>query len=207
MESFWKGSFAPMQKHVKSVRLVRLSEMTQADWDVLDYEMLRPSARVAIDEAILDGQLAGFYQVDVDMHKAHRPHGGKSRYFYPAYLAAVQKENVPDPSSFETYPNFDNAVDQDAVDTSPTDRLGSLLFMLRLLSPEQQRDMMDRINKQLPDEEDISIDGLRARDSVLVLAITLFLMHNDAAAKRVLKAVDIVDDEVYALFNDDEPLE
>lgn len=204
---FWKGAFAPMRKHVTSVRLIPLSKMTQGDWDVLDYDELRPSARANLDQAILDGQVAGFWRVDVDMHKASRPHGGKERYFYPAFKAAVEKQDVPSPEEFQTYENFDNAVDQDLVDTSATRRLGYLLFMIKALSPDAQVDMMEMINKELPDYEDVDISELKARDAALSLAIMLFLMNKPARARKILDAVDIADDELYAMVNDEEPLD
>lgn len=203
--NFWKGAFAPMQKHVVSVRLVLLSHMTQEDWDVLDFDELRPSAKEALAEAILDGVVAGFWRVDVDMHKASRPHGGKSRYFYPAPKSAVASGQTPDPQEFQTYQNFDGNVDQDLLDTPAADRLAYLLFMLKALSPDEQVKMMDMINKELPEYEDVDIENLKARDAALALAIQLFLMNRPAAAKRILRAVDIQDDELYAMVNDEEP--
>ena len=84
MESFWKGSFAyhtnSIKKHVKNVQFVSIQSMTQADWDILDYEMLRPSARENLDTLILAGGVTGFFQVTMDLHKAHSPHGGKEKY-------------------------------------------------------------------------------------------------------------------------------
>lgn len=207
--SIWKGAFSPrLTKHVVSVRYVPVSEMKQEDFDVLDYDVLRPSARANLDQAILDGSVEGFFMVDVDMHKASTPHGGKSRYFYPALKG--QSKN-PDPADFQSYDRFDNKVDQDLVDTTPTDRLGYLLFMLRSLSPDAQVEVMRRINEDLPpDAEEIDIDYfsfLKARDAALLMAINLFLIGNAAKARKILKAVDILDDELYALFNDEEPTE
>jgi hypothetical protein len=37
------------------------------------------------------------------------------------------------------------------------------------------------------------------------MAIHLFLIGNSAKARKILAAVDILDDELYALLNDDEP--
>ena len=204
--NIWKGAFAPMVKHVISVRYVSVASMSPEDWDVLDYDVLRPSARVNLDQSILDGSLTGFFMVDIDMHKASRPHGGKARYFYPATKG--QSTN-PDPADFQQYDRFDNSVDQDLVDTRPSDRLGYLLFMLKSLSPEAQREVMDQINNELPaevDEVDMdSFDLLKQRDKMLVMAIHLFLIGNAAKARKILKAVDILDDEVYAIINDEEP--
>jgi hypothetical protein len=205
--SIWKGVFSPtLTKHVVSVRYVPVSEMKQEDFDVLDYDVLRPSARANLDQAILDGSVEGFFMVDVDMHKANTPHGGKARYFYPA-LKGESKN--PDPSDFQSYDRFDNKVDQDLVDTTPTERLGYLLFMLRSLSPDEQAQVMERINRDLPpnyDEVDIDkFSALKARDAALLTAINLFLIGNATKARKILASVDILDEEVYALFNDDEP--
>jgi hypothetical protein len=207
--SIWKGAFAPtLVKHVMSVRYVPAARMSQDDWNVLDYDVLRPSARANLDQAILDGSVEGFFMVDIEMHKASRPHGGKARYFYPALKG--QNKN-PDPADFQQYSNFDNKVDQDLVDTTPTERLGYLLFMLKTLSPDAQAEVMDRINSDLPpDTEEVDIDmfmGLPARDAALLMAIHLFLIGNSAKARKILAAVDILDDELYALLNDDEPTE
>lgn len=202
MESFWKGRLSPITKHVQSVRLVLLSQMSQEDWNVLDYNDLRPSARTALDEAIIDGQVAGFYRVDVDMHKVSRPHGGKQTYFYPAFKSAVSNGDVPEPTSFQDYNNFDNAIDQDQVDTSATERLSYLMFLLKSLSPEAQKEMMDRLNKELPDFEDMQVEILAERDRVLMLAISLFLMGDARKAEKILRSLDAWDDDLYALFND-----
>lgn len=200
-----------MRKHVTSVRLVLLSQMTREDWGVLDYDVLRPSARVTIDQAILDGELAGFYQVDVDMHKASRPHGGKERYFFPAYRGAVAKGEVPDTSDFQTYETFDAKTDQDLVDTRPSETLGYLLFVIKMLSPEAQTQMMKMINAELPEGyEEVDTEAmslLESRDQALLVAAMLFLMNKPARAKAILKAVEIQDDEIYAMFNDNEPLD
>jgi len=207
--SIWKGVFSPtLTKHVVSVRFISVANMKQEDWDVLDYDVLRPSARVNLDQSILDGSVQGFFVVDIDMHKASRPHGGKQRYFYPALKG--QSKN-PDPSDFQQYDRFDNKVDQDLVDTTPSERLGYLLFMLKSLSPDAQVQVMSRINRELPpDVEEVDVEffqTLKARDAALLMAINLFLIGNSARARSILKAVDILDDELYALFNDDEPSE
>lgn len=207
--NIWKGVFSPtLTKHVISVRYIPAAKMTQDDFDVLDYDVLRPSARANLDQSILDGSVTGFFMVDIDMHKASTPHGGKQRYFYPA----LKGQDVnPDPADFQSYDRFDNKVDQDLVDTSPTERLGYLLFMLKTLGPDAQKQVFEMINKELPpDVETLNEDGidfLKARDAALLMAIHLFLIGNAAKARSILKAVDILDDEVYALFNDDEPID
>jgi hypothetical protein len=119
MESFWKGAF--LQKHIGSVTYVPLSRMSKEDWKVLDYGALRPAARRLLQEAVMAGQMRGFFRVKYDMHKSET-HGGKPEYYYPATadkVEAFENDELSD-TEFQNFgvstPYRDGSMDNYAAD-------------------------------------------------------------------------------------------
>lgn len=207
MSDFWKGAFLPVTKHVTSVDFKPIQEMTNEDWDILDWEALRPSAKDSLSTMIVSGTMVGFYVVNVDLHKAHRPHGGKPRYYYPAATNKVSQEFV---SELQAQTNFDADIDQEAIESKPSQRMDDLMFWLSaLVTVETARIIMEKLaeEKSVPYEEfDNSFELLEMRHRMLILAIGLFAV-DPPRARAILKSVDILDEEVYAALNDEEPLE
>lgn len=73
----WNGIFVA-KSNINSVTFVPLVEMTRAQWRILEYENLRDIAKERIAEAVLAGDLQGFFHVNVTVKKA------KPNYFWPA---------------------------------------------------------------------------------------------------------------------------
>lgn len=213
MSDFWKGVFlgsaanpyAVIEKHITSIELIDINSMTQEDWDVLDYDALRPGTKNMVAEAIVDGSVKGFYAVNMDLHKAHTPHGGKPRYLYPARTGdGFDKEyGTPD---FGPSPENDLEIDPNR----SSQRLDDLLFWLKAkLTAELAKQLADELakEKEVPYEEfDNSFELLEYRHQMLIVAMGLFAT-DPVTARKILKRLDILDDEVYAALNDEEPLE
>lgn len=106
----WGGVFA-VAKHISSVDPIELDEMSEADWDILDFPELRPAARQRLVSMIERGRLECFFRVNYDMHK--RSHGGKPTYFYPATEAnrdAFENGEYGE-SNFENFDNYEEEPD------------------------------------------------------------------------------------------------
>lgn len=203
-ESFWKGAFLPVQKHVTSIQFTSLNQMTNDDWNVLDYEALRPEPKNRLADSIVNGELKGFYAVDVDLHKA-KSHGGKPKYFYPAKTAAGFESEYGELDFGSSVEN-----DDDIEPSAGSRRMDDLMFWLgAYVTVETAQAIMDKLAKEdsVPYEEfDNSEELLEIRHKMLLIAIGLFAT-DPAKARAILRSVDILDDEVYAALNDEEPTE
>lgn len=85
MRGFW---FRDMLRKSLDSEFVSIHDMTPADWRVLEYENLRNRAKNRIAEMIIDGDLIGFYRVNV-VEKAR----AKGQYFQPVSDTTIDEEH------------------------------------------------------------------------------------------------------------------
>jgi len=84
MESFWSGAFSPtFKKTIATATFIPLEDMSEKDWLTLDYFNLRNVARNRISDLVVEGEIVGFFRVDI-LEKARHT---KPRYFWPATQA------------------------------------------------------------------------------------------------------------------------
>ena len=212
MKKIWNGSIAPLRKHVTNVSYVGLGDMDQDAWSVLDYGALDASAAEGVNNAIVNCALAGFWVVDIDMHKAHTPHGGKPRYYYPA----ASSETPPGfKDRLESLANFSGYNGDNDAPTPHSDRVGELLYLLGMASPSMLREVAEDANQVLEiyEEFDNSWEIMDSLVRLLVLAIMVFRLRCydpvtlQNVVEKLVRDLDIFADELYAVLNDDEPLE
>jgi len=206
MEPFWKGTFATsLVKHLKSVKLITLANMTQEDWDILDYENLRPSARYNLDKKIMAGKLYGFYKVSVDRHlrKDDSEHGGKDDYYFPT------DDNGGDPSQDEfptDWPGFDPIAQDEVPDPLPG--YLALFAAFILLTPREQESMLNEIEAAAPDPEDELLDEAwllwQEVPRVLTLLARAYRIQDRYALNKLLSELELTIDEINAVLNERE---
>lgn len=207
--SFWKGAFVPLTKHLKSIRVIPLAHMTKEDWDILDYENLRPSARYNLDKRIIAGDLYGFYRVSIDQHlgKAHSPHGGKEHYYLP--IREIES-TAGDPSQTE-FPedfDFDATIKQDEVPKPPPGYL-ALWAILLAKTIEQQYDVLVEIENESPDLEDELLDEawllwaeVARVLTLMARAYRLFKLQTPEESKEFLLWLGLRDEEIRNLLDE-----
>lgn len=106
-ESFWKGAFTPnMTKSVGTVRLLPLDRMTNADWNWLDWDNLRNTAKNRLAKRFL-GKTVGFLDVRLDDYEEDEDPGNrrgraKKRYLYAA-TPEIVREYEDDEHEFFTH--------------------------------------------------------------------------------------------------------
>jgi hypothetical protein len=155
MDSFWKGSF--LQKHIGSVTYIPLSRMKREDWKVLDYGALRPAARRLLQEAVLAGDMKGFFRVKYDTHKA--VHGGKAEYYYPATsdkVEAFESDDLPE-TEFQNFgvstPYRDGSMENYAADAEQVPHFVQTYERLADLTPLTLATVLVILVAEVDDEE------------------------------------------------------
>lgn len=185
MRGFWSRDF--LRKSLDS-EFVSLHAMTPADWRVLEYENLRNRAKNRIAEMIIDGELIGFYRVNI-VEKAK----AKSRYFQPVSDVTIEDEHG----------GFENSVDDEAL-SDDAESLNMILsdavlipvasLALLAVSPEWfEFFSAGRTKEKVRDD----IEAMNPEDVALYMTATLFQAYGDPDAIEQMYRAGLITRETY----------
>lgn len=182
-----------MEKTINSIRFVPLSQMTEDDWDILDWDMLRNKAKNRIAATIVAGTLKGFYHVNVLMKARAKPD-----YYWPAEFGdrGSLDSDTADFFRYEADDEFESDdvenVDQMILENSllPARHLQLLLASLSawVLTHDE---VLDEDAERIEDLKDAAeqSDRLSTHDH-MVLAVYLFRWWGTLEWERKLEQID-----------------
>jgi len=188
----WAGAFSPgLTKTIASVSFVPLDEMTPEDWRILEYEALRETAQNRIAEAIVSGELEGFFHVNVTEKAKGK---AKPHYYWPATRKAVERFKETNSADFFRYEadteNTTRAVEKvdDIINNvSVWTMTRRLLAVKRLADEASEKEIKDAVLK-------LGNDDLQSPDFPLKLAIWVFkVLHTDDDRENFVDGIMIED--------------
>lgn len=201
----WNGAFSPsMRKSIGAVRFMPLSQMSSRDWDWLEYDNLRETARNRIASTIVSGNLIGFFQVMIT-EKAK----AKNEYLWPATKLMLDEFEAGDLMGPDFF-RYESDVDAEnpAVEAVETLRSGAtfltipmILSILRVVAQVSE----DEYTKQHAEEVDERLLSELDREDIEILlaAIMLWELQLDEAERLLDDAPESDEaDEVRDWIND-----